>query len=112
MQPLVPSASSSLLDAFERQDGQFAGAFAVLRDAIAQHAFPAASIAVTHRGPLVVLKAFGHFTYGGQATSDEPKAGAPLLASFARGGIRGSRSLARVEFGDVFDLNHFTLPLE
>jgi CubicO group peptidase (beta-lactamase class C family) len=86
MQPLVPSASSSLLDAFERQDGQFAGAFAVLRDAIAQHAFPAASIAVTHRGPLVVLKAFGHFTYGGQATSDEPKAGAPLLASFASSG--------------------------
>jgi CubicO group peptidase (beta-lactamase class C family) len=62
MQPLVPSASSLLLDAFERQEEQFASAFTVLRDAIAQCAFPAASIAVTHRDSLSALKTFGRFT--------------------------------------------------
>ena len=35
----------------------------MLRDAIAQRAFPAASIAVTSHGKLVALKAFGRFTY-------------------------------------------------
>ncbi len=31
--------------------------------AIADRAFPAASVAVTSHGKLVALKAFGHFTY-------------------------------------------------
>ena len=35
----------------------------MLSRAISQHAFPAASIAVTHQGKLVCLKAFGRFTY-------------------------------------------------
>jgi CubicO group peptidase (beta-lactamase class C family) len=34
-----------------------------LKQAIAQHAFPAASVAVSHRGQLIVLKTFGRFTY-------------------------------------------------
>jgi CubicO group peptidase (beta-lactamase class C family) len=34
-----------------------------LRDAIAAHAFPAASLAVTHRGKLVALKSLGRFTF-------------------------------------------------
>jgi len=38
-------------------------AFSVLQDAIADRAFPASSIAVTHQGNLIALKAFGHFTY-------------------------------------------------
>jgi CubicO group peptidase (beta-lactamase class C family) len=62
MQPLVPSPSSLLLDAFERQEQQFASAFTVLRDAIAQCAFSAASFAVTHRDRLSALKTFGRFT--------------------------------------------------
>ncbi len=33
------------------------------QDAIARRVFPAASVAVTHRGKLVALKAFGQFTY-------------------------------------------------
>jgi CubicO group peptidase (beta-lactamase class C family) len=35
----------------------------VLRQAIAEHAFPSASVSVTHHGKLVGLKALGHFTY-------------------------------------------------
>ena len=35
----------------------------MLRSAVAERAFPAASLAVTHAGQLVALKAFGRFTY-------------------------------------------------
>jgi CubicO group peptidase (beta-lactamase class C family) len=41
----------------------FAPAFEAINQAIADRAFPAASVAVTHRGSLVALKAFGRFTY-------------------------------------------------
>jgi CubicO group peptidase (beta-lactamase class C family) len=47
----------------EHQDRIFASGFDVLRLAIADHVFPAASVAVTHQGKLVALKAFGQFTY-------------------------------------------------
>ncbi len=49
--------------AHEQQDAVFGQAFAVLRKAIADHVFPAASVAVTHQGKLVALRAFGRFTY-------------------------------------------------
>ena len=49
--------------AYERQDAIFSEAFDVLRNAIAQRAFPAASIAVTWKQELVALKAIGRFTY-------------------------------------------------
>lgn len=52
------------------QDGVFAAAFAVLQKAVAERSFPAASIAVTHRGNLVALKALGRFTY----ETDSPEA--------------------------------------
>jgi len=63
-----PGTSSALLagalvPAFERQEEQFARAFAVLREAVATKAFPAAALAVTHRGRLVANAAFGQFTY-------------------------------------------------
>jgi serine-type D-Ala-D-Ala carboxypeptidase len=77
----APHPSSILLEAFEHQDEVFAEAFAILHEAINQQAFPAASVAVTHGGSLVALKALGSFTYDGI----EP--GAPLLASFARNGV-------------------------
>jgi serine-type D-Ala-D-Ala carboxypeptidase len=54
------SISSSDLSS---QDEQFAPAFALLNEAIRHLAFPAASMAVTHNGKIVALKAFGHFTY-------------------------------------------------
>ena len=41
----------------------FSEAFQVLDDAVVQRVFPAASIAVTSRGKLVALKAFGRFDY-------------------------------------------------
>jgi serine-type D-Ala-D-Ala carboxypeptidase len=58
-----PSGPKLLADALERQDQKFAAAFAIIQDAIAARAFPAASIAVTYRGSLVVLKAFGSPTF-------------------------------------------------
>ena len=45
------------------QEKQFARAFAIIREAIEQHAFPGASLAVTHRGSLVASRGFGCFTY-------------------------------------------------
>ena len=53
----------ALTNAFENQDRQFSLAFAVLRDAIANHAFPGASLAVTHNGRIVASRGFGRFTY-------------------------------------------------
>jgi serine-type D-Ala-D-Ala carboxypeptidase len=52
-----------LLDAFESQDEVMASAFSILQVAIAQRAFPSASVAITHHGRLVASKAFGRFTY-------------------------------------------------
>jgi serine-type D-Ala-D-Ala carboxypeptidase len=52
-----------LLDAFESQDEVLAPAFLILQSAIAQQAFPSASVAITHRGRLVASKACGRFTY-------------------------------------------------
>src|SRR5271157_5282699 len=48
---------------FHRQESQFARAFALLRGAVSQRAFPGASLAVTHRGALVASQGFGRFTY-------------------------------------------------
>lgn len=49
--------------AYEQQETVFARAFELVNRSIAQRAFPAASVAVTHHGKLVCLKAFGHFLY-------------------------------------------------
>ena len=63
--PKTSSAAAALFPAhaYERQDAIFADAFEVLSDAIAERAFPSASIAITSHGKLVALKAFGRFTY-------------------------------------------------
>ena len=47
----------------------FASAFAILRQAIAECAFPAASVAITHRGRLVGLRALGRFTHDPESSS-------------------------------------------
>lgn len=52
-----------LLPAYEDQQKRFARAFTIVRQAIAQRAFPGAALAVTHRGALVASYAFGRFTY-------------------------------------------------
>ena len=48
--------------AYEQQDAVFGKASDILKEAIFQRVFPAASIAVTFQGKLVGLKAFGRFT--------------------------------------------------
>jgi CubicO group peptidase (beta-lactamase class C family) len=80
----APHPSSTLLKNFEHQDEVFAPAFSILQQAIIQHDFPASSIAITHRGNLIAVKAVGHFTY--ETPAAETKAGAPSFASFAKGG--------------------------
>ena len=49
--------------AYSQQEIQFARAFEILRRAIADRAFPAASVAVTLRGRLLALQGFGRFIY-------------------------------------------------
>jgi CubicO group peptidase (beta-lactamase class C family) len=49
--------------AFHNQDVVFRHALELLQHAVADHAFPAASLAVTHCGKLVALKSVGRFTY-------------------------------------------------
>jgi CubicO group peptidase (beta-lactamase class C family) len=71
----APHPSSAPLEAFEHQNKVFAAAFAILQEAMNHRAFPAASLAVTHQGSLVALKALGRLTY---------KAGAPSFPSVAK----------------------------
>ncbi len=65
--------------AFENQEKHFARTFAILRDAIAQRAFPGAALAVTHRGALVASQGFGRFTY----ESDTPEVRADAVFDVA-----------------------------
>jgi CubicO group peptidase (beta-lactamase class C family) len=58
-----------LADNLARQDAVFARAFSVLGAAIAARGFPAAVTAVTSRGRLVALKAFGRFTFEPESPS-------------------------------------------
>jgi serine-type D-Ala-D-Ala carboxypeptidase len=63
---------ADLPSAFELQEKQFERAFAIIRDAIQQRAFPAASLAVTHRGSLIALQGLGRFTYEDVAPQVQP----------------------------------------
>jgi CubicO group peptidase (beta-lactamase class C family) len=55
--------------AYAQQDAIFIEAFAILQAAIDHHAFPAASVAITHRGKLAALKALGRFTYEAKSSA-------------------------------------------
>lgn len=66
---MASDSTSTLQPAFDQQDEIFAPAFAVLDEAIANRAFPAASMAVTHEGRLIALKAVGNSTYPKPALS-------------------------------------------
>jgi serine-type D-Ala-D-Ala carboxypeptidase len=70
----------SLVPDFVRQDERFALAFSVAREALANRAFPAASVAVTQRGSLLALKAFGKLVY------ETDLAGAPSWSRSLRQG--------------------------
>jgi CubicO group peptidase (beta-lactamase class C family) len=58
-----PQPASFPVAAYVDQDARFAAAFRVLEQAIADRAFPAASIAVTQADQFIALRAFGRFTY-------------------------------------------------
>lgn len=47
----------------DHQDEQFQHAFAILRSAIDQRAFPGAAVAIAQHGRLIAHKGIGHFTY-------------------------------------------------
>lgn len=68
----VPQQLAELPPAFELQDKQFVRAFALVRDAIEQRAFPAAALAVAHHGSLIALRGFGRFTYADDAPLVQP----------------------------------------
>jgi CubicO group peptidase (beta-lactamase class C family) len=89
----------ALHDDFAEQDAVFSSAFSILQSAIAQRAIPAASVAVTHRGRLVALKALGDFAY-----DEKNEQGAPFLESFARSGDLENR----VTPDTLFDLASLT----
>jgi len=61
--PNRESGFSFLVRNFVAQDDRFHSAFGILENAIAAHAFPACSLAVTFGGELVAHKALGRFTY-------------------------------------------------
>lgn len=58
--------------AYQEQDAVFHRAFLVLQDAILERAFPAASVAVTHRGELKVRRALGRFAYEAESPEVTP----------------------------------------
>ena len=93
---LNTSATSALVASYEDQDELFPTAFSVLREAIRQRAFPAASVAVTHQGRLVALQAFGQFVY------EMDWVAPPLSRSLQQG------RLVDVTPGTLFDLASLT----
>lgn len=72
---------SPLVDALAHQDEIFAGAFSVLNQAVAERAFPAASVAIVHRGRLVALKALGRLTYRIDSEQTNLEGAPPFLHS-------------------------------
>lgn len=59
----APKRDSGPVAAFEEQERQFAGAFALIEQAIRERVFPGAALAVTLRGRMIAHRGFGHFTY-------------------------------------------------
>jgi serine-type D-Ala-D-Ala carboxypeptidase len=62
----------SLVPAFDEQETVFRQTFVLLQKGVAEHVFPAASVAVTHKGKLVAQKAVGRFTYEPNAPEATP----------------------------------------
>src|SRR6201997_4683471 len=60
---LILHGASILVPDFADQDARFSAAFSILRQAIEQRSFPAASLAVTLHSKLLALQSFGTFVY-------------------------------------------------
>ena len=89
--------TSRLAPAFDNQDEQFSAAFSILREAISERSFPAASTAVTYQARLVAVKSFGACVY--------PEPGAPLPTDFGRSGS------GQVSPATLFDVASLTKPV-
>jgi CubicO group peptidase (beta-lactamase class C family) len=68
----IPSARFAPAPRYQQQEASFAGAFAVLRRALAERVFPGASVAITHKCELIALQAFGRFNYDSQSPQIVP----------------------------------------
>lgn len=75
----MSALESCLIESLSDQRTRFDSAFAILDQAVAEHVFPAASVAVTQGGRLVALKAFGRFTYD----RDSPAVGPSIIFDLA-----------------------------
>ena len=95
---MYAESRTGLLDATEKQDETFSGAFLVLQEAIKAQAFPAASLAVTLRGNLIALKSMGSFIF-------EKGAGASSRGS------RGGGEFDSISATTLFDLASLTKPI-
>lgn len=92
-----------MLPSFDDQNETFSAAFSVLDEAIAERAFPSASIAVTETGKLLALKSFGHFTFG-------EASGAPHLSLRSLLG-EGADPQSEVTPATLFDVASLTKPV-
>jgi CubicO group peptidase (beta-lactamase class C family) len=88
-----PDAARFPIAAYGEQDRRFSAAFSSLQAAIREKAFPAASLAVTFRGKLLVLKALGRFTYGDGSPTVSPQSIFDL-ASVSK--VMGTTSMAMI----------------
>src|SRR5580692_558399 len=68
----APHPSPAPAEAFDHQDKVFAKAFAILQEAVNHQAFPAATLAVTHQGNVVALKALSQVTPTGAPSFSRP----------------------------------------
>ena len=103
------SSSHFPVPAYSQQDTLFASPFQCLQQAIAEHVFPAASVAITYRGQLVGLKAFGRFTYEPDACA-ATTAGIFDLASLTKVIATTSMAMILYERG-LLDLDMPVAPL-
>jgi len=72
------SKQTALRTAWDGQDEVFGAAFSIMRDAIEQRVFPAASLAVTTQDKVVALKSFGRFVYDEPAGSKKELKNSPV----------------------------------
>lgn len=67
-----PQEFDSPRPAFEGQERQFARAFAIIRQGIAERAFPGAALAIAYHGALVAEQGFGRFIYDEKSQEVQP----------------------------------------
>jgi serine-type D-Ala-D-Ala carboxypeptidase len=106
----IPNGAPTPVPIFHQQDQQFSSAFSLLRAAIAQRVFPAASIAVTQGGKLLALKSFGKFVY-----EQDLEGASPLSRLLQREPSlslpKGGDFNVEVQLSTMFDLASLTKPI-